>query len=301
MEHHNSGRTKDQEAKYDYVQPDQVDDEESDAEIDPDILAALEDSDYDFDDPDNQLEDDFVIKAMGCERSSATGRKKGLLDDQFETLYEKEYEGDMEIGPLDVEPIEGYADINKDERIMKLAGTTNDVDVKDVKKLIPEKYFYDGDDDEDEDAPVIMEMETGGKHAPDRMDCESVLSTCSNLYNHPRVIAEPKLTQGKVRVNPKTGVPTTSSRITEAGLKRLDRNEGEGDTKSLVSTISHLSVRSKDETPEERKLRKSQVKEVRRERRQEKKANTAAFKEEKQRQQMESINIKQNLSCVRLH
>ena len=47
---------------------------------------ALEDSDYDFDDPDNQLEDDFVIKAMGCERSSATGRKKGLLDEQFETL-----------------------------------------------------------------------------------------------------------------------------------------------------------------------------------------------------------------------
>jgi len=298
MERQKSERTRNQEIKYDYVQSDEFDDKECDAVIDPDILAALEDSDYDFDDLDNQLEDDFVIRAMGYERSSATGRKKGLLDEKFETLYEKEYEGDMEIGPLDIEPIEGYADINKDERIMKLAGTANDVDIKDVKKLIPEKYFYD---DDEEDSPVIVEVETGGKHASNRMDCESVLSTCSNLYNHPRVITEPKLTQGKVRVNPKTGVPITSSGLTEAGLKRLDRNEGEGDTKSLVSTISHLSVRSKDETPEERKLRKSQVKELRRERRQEKKANMAAFKEEKQRQQKESINIKQNLSCVRLH
>ena len=31
-------------------------------DMDPDIVAAL-DEDFDFDDPDNQLDDDFIIKA----------------------------------------------------------------------------------------------------------------------------------------------------------------------------------------------------------------------------------------------
>lgn len=33
-------------------------------DLDPDIVAALDD-DFDFDDPDNQLEDDFIAKIMG--------------------------------------------------------------------------------------------------------------------------------------------------------------------------------------------------------------------------------------------
>lgn len=33
-------------------------------DLDPDIVAALDD-DFDFDNPDNQLEDDFMIQVMG--------------------------------------------------------------------------------------------------------------------------------------------------------------------------------------------------------------------------------------------
>ena len=35
-----------------------------DLSLDPDIVAAMDD-DFDFEDPDNELEDDFVMKAMG--------------------------------------------------------------------------------------------------------------------------------------------------------------------------------------------------------------------------------------------
>lgn len=33
-------------------------------DLDPDIVAALDD-DFDFENPDNQLEDDFIVKIMG--------------------------------------------------------------------------------------------------------------------------------------------------------------------------------------------------------------------------------------------
>lgn len=37
-------------------------------DMDPDIVAAL-DEDFDFDDPDNALEDDFMAKANGAGRA----------------------------------------------------------------------------------------------------------------------------------------------------------------------------------------------------------------------------------------
>jgi len=51
--------------------------------------------------------------------------------------------------------------------------------------------------------------------------------------------------------------------------------------KSVLSTLSVLSIRPKDETPEEKRERKNLLKEYRNERRIEKKANAEAFKEEK--------------------
>ena len=35
-------------------------------DLDPDVVAAMDD-DFDFDDPNNQLEDDFVLVAQGGE------------------------------------------------------------------------------------------------------------------------------------------------------------------------------------------------------------------------------------------
>ncbi len=47
--------------------------------MDPDIVAAMDD-DFDFEDPDNALDDDFIIKAMG-EEGEGEGEEGWETDD----------------------------------------------------------------------------------------------------------------------------------------------------------------------------------------------------------------------------
>merc|ERR1712037_521219 len=59
----------------------------------------------------------------------------------------------------------------------------------------------------------------------DRFDCESILTTYSTLYNHPKMISEPSIKP--IRINPKTGIPKdvlgkTGPGLTSAALKQLD-------------------------------------------------------------------------------
>lgn len=64
---------------------------------------------------------------------------------------------------------------------------------------------------------------------------------------------------------------------------------------SIISVLSTLSIRNKDETPEEKKERKRLLREYRRERRIEKKMNTEAFKEEEKRQAKIVMNDRNNV------
>ncbi len=51
-----------------------------DLSLDPDIVAAMDD-DFDFEDPDNALDDDFIRKAMGEEGSEGEGEEGWETDD----------------------------------------------------------------------------------------------------------------------------------------------------------------------------------------------------------------------------
>ena len=68
----------------------------------------------------------------------------------------------------------------------------------------------------------------------------------------------------------------------------------------MKSRLSVLSIRPKNETPEERNVRKHELKEYRKERRIERKANTEAFKEEKKRQEKILLNNRMNHQGKRL-
>ncbi|XP_058974826.1 protein LTV1 homolog [Musca domestica] len=347
---------------------------------DPDVVAALDD-DFDFEDEENQLEDDFVLKAMEGEgdddddedydddddykddvsgedfdsddlhdseledeelmdrlgplmrnkrfdkddtksqfteysMSSSVIRRNEqltLLDDRFERFYAT-YD-DPELGDLATEEIEGswgqkhpyvlgcYKLFKKSNEIMEYN--------KEWDKKRIEKYatVVEGDHDPDEEL-VEVEVEDPKEK---KWDCESILSTYSNIYNHPKLIDEPKRrsrqnsstsssTVNKIEIDPKTGMPMhvlhgDGNQLTAKALAKLD-NEADGKAtgpkslcaKSVLSTLSVLSIRPKDETPEEKKERKRLLKEYRQERRIEKKANAEAFKEEKKRQ----IHVKQN-------
>merc|ERR1712179_374821 len=104
----------------------------------------------------------------------------------------------------------------------------------------------------------------------EQWDAETILTTYSTLYNHPKLISEPKKL-GPIQLSSKTGIPkdTLGRGLTAAALKQLDRETGqvEDDVTSVRSRITELSIRPKHETLEEKKARKEAVKNIRRERR----------------------------------
>merc|ERR1712156_477383 len=154
-----------------------------------------------------------------------------------------------------------------------------------------------GEQEEEREREVIrrvLEQEDG--------DEETILTTYSTLYNHPKLISEPKKL-GPIKLSSKTGIPrdTLGRGLTSAALKQLDlENNSRADEDDLKSRMTECSIRPKHETKEEKKARKNEVKMVRRERREEKKANILAFKSEKIRQEKININVKNNVQGIKI-
>jgi len=334
-----------------------------DLSLDPDIVAAM-DEDFDFDDPDNQLDDDFILKAMDDEvddgerergfggdsdadwetdsdsgscmggrsddedfdeipelqpfddeetktrftnysmSSSIIRRNKelSLLDDKFERFMDQY--GDMDEGALDGEDIKGALGEEGDRMKQLLVEMdeerrTRRQNIQKEKDAMKRLATLQEDNECDEFEPI--EVETVDPE--DRWDAESILSTYSNKFNHPKLISE-RSTVDKIELSSKTGIPknTLGRGLTAAALRQLDMENREeltdddiDDNQSITSRVSQLSIRNKHETIEEKRQRKLALKEYKRERRIEKKANTLAFKQEKQRQDKIYINNRQNI------
>ncbi|XP_069582018.1 protein LTV1 homolog [Ranitomeya imitator] len=329
-------------------------------DLDPDIVAALDD-DFDFDNPENQLDDDFILQAN--DTAAIVGNKYGaddkewedvdseegddesqegdfdsdgpfsdeegeggpmkefmfmqeetksrfsqysmsssvmrrneqltLLDERFEKFYEQF--DDDEIGALDNAELEGFihADSN---RLQDVVDNYFKEKAKECLKLKDLEHKPDLDLIE-EDEEEKEEMQTVVIEDPhEKWDCESILSTYSNLYNHPQMIKDPPKAK-LIKVSTKTGIPLGV--LPERGLtaKQVERMEMiNGGDLPKVST----QPRSNHETTDERKARKQAIKEERKERRMEKKANTQAFKMEKSRQEKEQLNLRHNLQGLKL-
>uniref|UniRef100_A0A182ITA9 Protein LTV1 homolog n=1 Tax=Anopheles atroparvus TaxID=41427 RepID=A0A182ITA9_ANOAO len=328
---------------------------------DPDVVAGL-DEDFDYENPENELEDNFMELAMqegggdpseddffdendeeGAEHeldsdgmagdysdeerdglgpldddygreetksrfteysmSSSVIRRNEqltLLDDRFEKFFEQ-YD-DPEVGALECEEIEGHVAVN-DDVLLKCAEefkkeNEGEMDAEFEKQWIRARLLQLQEESSDDENMVELEVEDNEQK---KWDCESILSTYSNIYNHPKLIEEPKRNR-KIQINPKTGLPdkvlgSEGGKLTIKSLAKLEQGESakSAGPKSLcdgsvLSTLSVLSIRPKDETPEERRERKKLLKEYRAERRIERKANTMAFKEEKKMQEKSKIN-----------
>ena len=165
-------------------------------------------------------------------------------------------------------------------------------------------------------------------------DCESVLSTYSNVYNRPAVIREPAPGRPQIRVG-KSGMPlgvldkgkdkaarTANDRVREyeqsrraagaAGDDDGDDEDGpagsdsgggsdgdEDDDGATATTATNAGVRRpKGETAEQRRARKQAIKEQRRERREAKKATKLAFKSEQLRQEREHMSSRKDAAAV---
>lgn len=335
-------------------------------DMDPDIVAAL-DEDFDFDDPENMLEDDFVIQAndvmqrdmgnvgdkgegdddddewedtddsgeeddedeqdydsagglsdeagevggggrqfafMDCETKSRfteysitssvmrRNEQLTLLDDRFEKFYEQF--DDDEIGALDNAELEGY--INPDSA--RLDEVIQDYFRKKQKECQtpeqlgpPELPTVKEEDDEEEEMETLVIEEP----PTEKWDCETIISTYSNIYNHPKLIEDPKKKQ--IRVSGKTGIPLDVLPKKGPTARQVERMERIND-----SDLPRVSTqpRSREESKDDRKLRKQAIKEERKERRVEKKANKVAFKQEKLMQEKQMVGLRANVQGMKL-
>lgn len=216
-------------------------------------------------------------------------------------MFEKEYGNDMNIGML-------YDEIEEDlnpntclviQQLIKRKEEEKKFQVE-LNKDVIVNYV-----DSDDEMTRIEITQDSGKNQTDRYDCESIISTYSNLYNHPKLICEERRKQ-KCLFDNNGVVILNHSELTKKNLKlhnAFSDSIKDADQKSHLSRcskISELSYRPKNETLKEKKARKSALKAYQRERKIEKKANKLAFKLESERYQKELLNLQNNLSGIKL-
>jgi protein LTV1 len=113
-------------------------------------------------------------------------------------------------------------------------------------------------------------------------DCESILSTYSNLDNNPVVIQvesrrKKKKNRQKIVLSSKTGLPTLVNPVDE-DEEVFDDDDNDND--QTMMSVNRGVPRSKEETMEDKRARKGQVKKERQMARIQKKATKEVFKEE---------------------
>lgn len=294
-------------------------------------IEDFEGSEGEFDDFDKKTT--FTQYSMS---SSVMKRSEHLtqIDDTFESVVETLYR-DEDVGDLEFEAEEIYnaSEELNENAVYRLLNIHNDqvmenspiygeemdpqahqkrdlirktLELQSRQKEVPENY------DPGED--LINEMERGREPKP-QFDCESILSTKSNIYNRPKYVDESKTflknqKTAKIQLN-KMGLPmgpgASFKQLNKAvkAAKKLEANSnsegsdcdslnGSGDNMSQMTTLtvllSEASVRNKNESPAERKQRKSLVKELRKARREERKNTRMAFREEGIKQAKADIN-----------
>ncbi|EJD03733.1 Low temperature viability protein [Fomitiporia mediterranea MF3/22] len=138
------------------------------------------------------------------------------------------------------------------------------------------------DEDESDEAYRELVEEKG-----ERWDCETILSTYSNLENHPKLIRVRNTEKvPKIHLDPKIGVPSLKS--------DEDKKSSQADIEASRTTHTTIA-RKKDESKEEKRARKQAVKEERQTRRAEKKITQEQFANERRNQLNAHSNLKKGI------
>lgn len=159
-----------------------------------------------------------------------------------------------------------------------------------------ERYACIGHDSDNEAGGVTDGTDVACMLAPRRVaeDCESVLSCCSNLYNHPGTISDDRsrrrqkssysgstavASAGLIQLSSKTGLPITV-RGDAGGLSGVieeGRDDSDSDSEGEDERVNEGVARAKGESVGDKKARKAAVKEAKRVARQRKKENKQVF------------------------
>ncbi|KAH9837296.1 Low temperature viability protein-domain-containing protein [Rhodofomes roseus] len=235
--------------------------------------------------------------------SSSMFRNEGLtmLDERFEEI-QKQYDSDEEEeedGPSDDsdeapelittredfdammnEFLDNYEILGGKMRPI-LAGDTATEKLDTIRKALGKARLRNDDEDNNSEADdILMPLDVDEKQ--ERWDCETILTTYSNLENHPRLIkARQDKPVRKIRLDPKTGLPIVDGKQphSRTTTDSASESESEDDSRPRV-TIS----RPKNESKEDKQARKQAVKAERQQRRVDKKATKEQFSSEAKRQ-----------------
>ncbi|XP_055953767.1 protein LTV1 homolog isoform X1 [Argiope bruennichi] len=217
-----------------------------------------------------------------------------LLNEGFKEVLAKEYD-ENQIGALDDEEICGTFTA-ENQHVMNFISTPlekkpDETEIDEFDDSLKQKILLYAEVEPPEKIVKIVEKKK------EEFDCESILSTYTNIYNRPTVIKEEsKIKKIKIPHNP------LKKNLTKSQLKQLESSSSEeenSDDEDNFSVATSCNIRPKDETPEQRRERKNLFKEAKRESRRLKKENKLAFKNEKKKQIAQAINI-QNTRGIKL-
>ncbi|KAF5384949.1 hypothetical protein D9615_001147 [Tricholomella constricta] len=168
---------------------------------------------------------------------------------------------------------------------LKLAGETGAEKLDTIRRAMgqDERVRIGNLEDSEDDDDILMPLDVDDKK--DRWDCETILTTYSNLENHPRLLRarDPKPI-AKIHLDPKTGFPTMVNPVEKTQLKSKSTRghssfqESDDDSDYDTDTPARQTIaRPRDESKEDKKARKAAVKAERQTRRADKKAVKEQF------------------------
>ncbi|KAL0135172.1 Low temperature viability protein-domain-containing protein [Mucor lusitanicus] len=269
--------------------------------------AGSDDGSDDFDRQTKQT--GFSVSSSAMHRNT----QLRLLDDRFEKI-EEEYADDDDESEYDsnAEDLEERADFDAilDEFLEKyeivgkkmqpkLEGETSAAKLDSMRQGLIKPSVAEEEKKEMErttrqkltQSALEPKLERPVQRQRETWDVQSVISTYSNLENHPSLIND-KGPSKRIRIDPKTGMPVLveverkqkkqqQQQQAESDAEEDDEEEDEEDEEPLENKGA---PRSKAETKEEKRARKQAIKDAKKNRREEKKSTKSAFKTEENRQ-----------------
>ena len=259
--------------------------------------------------------------------SSALFRNKHmtLLDDRFDKMLQDEYEDEEEFSDEDeererkpVREIEGMIpqETTTDQILtsfldsLVLQGSTlvpsdNPMEEIDALRSSLRATLREGDKALIADGPTREYVSDSDEEEDRKWDVETVLTTYSNIYNHPALLDARKRARAGEKIElDANGIPVSwKEKRREEERKKRDAKLGHAVAPAAEAQVEERvnkgTARVKGETKEEKKARKEKVKEERRTARVEKKELRAAY--EKERGKMERSARSREMEKGKIH
>ncbi|KAG9035573.1 hypothetical protein FRB95_011117 [Tulasnella sp. JGI-2019a] len=199
------------------------------------------------------------------------------------------------VGRQLVPVLEGKTGVEKLETLRKAMSGVGIAEGQETKDMIQRLVRMQEEAEDEGDETILMPVDVDD--VKDRWDCETILSTYTNLENHPRVIRvrESSRKVPKIRLDPATGMPIVEEdREIQKKSKSSIRSTKDSDRRALHDQIPGLRaehddgpktyIRPRDESKEEKAARKQTTEAEKQARRVEKKSTKEFFAMEKQAQ-----------------